>query len=62
MEQYTRVADARRALEFKTFDIVLCEQYFTPDSPTGQDLLDDLRRNQLLPFSTVFIMVAGCLS
>jgi tetratricopeptide (TPR) repeat protein len=26
---------------------------------SGQDLLDDLRRNQLLPFSTVFIMVTG---
>jgi len=59
VEQFTRVVDARRVLEFRTFDIVLCEQYFAPDAPTGQDLLDDLRRNQLLPFSTVFIMVTG---
>ena len=26
---------------------------------TGQDLLDELRREQLLPFSTVFVMVTG---
>ena len=59
VEQATRSVDARKVLELKTFDIVLCEQYFQPGTPTGQDLLDDLRRNQLLPFSTVFIMVTG---
>jgi CheY-like chemotaxis protein len=59
VEQATRTADARKVLEFKTYDIVLCEQYFQPGTPTGQDLLDDLRRNQLLPFATVFIMVTG---
>ena len=59
VEQATRATDARKVLEFKTFDIVLCEQYFQPGTPTGQDLLDDLRRNQLLPFATVFIMVTG---
>lgn len=59
VEQATRSIDARKVLELKTFDIVLCEQYFQPGTPTGQDLLDDLRRNQLLPFATVFIMVTG---
>ncbi len=59
VSQCTRVVDARRQLEFKTFDIVLCEHHFGKDSATGQDLLDDLRRNQLLPFSTVFVMVTG---
>ena len=59
VEQATRAIDARKVLELKTFDIVLCEQYFQPGTPTGQDLLDDLRRNLLLPFSTVFIMVTG---
>ena len=59
VSQCTRVVDARRQLEFKTFDIVLCENHFGKDSATGQDLLDDLRRNQLLPFSTVFVMVTG---
>jgi len=59
VEQVTRTIDARKVLELKTFDIVLCEQHFQPGTPTGQDLLDDLRRNQLLPFSTVFIMVTS---
>lgn len=59
VEQATRSIDARKILELKTFDIVLCEQYFLPEHPTGQDLVDDLRRNQLLPFSTVFIMVTA---
>ena len=59
VSQCTRVVDARRQLEFKSFDFVLCEQHFGRDSPTGQELLDDLRRNQLLPFSTVFVMVTA---
>jgi len=57
--QASRLADARRQLEYRTFDVVLCEHHFPADPMSGQDLLDDLRRNQLLPFSTVFIMVTG---
>ena len=57
--QCSRLADARRQLEYRTFDVVLCELHFPNEISSGQDLLDDLRRNQLLPFSTVFIMVTG---
>lgn len=57
--QAARAVDARRQLEFRPFDFVLCEQHFGSDSMSGQDLLDDLRRNQLLPFSTVFIMITA---
>jgi len=57
--QAARAADARRQLEYRPFDFVLCELHFAGDNDSGQDLLDDLRRNQLLPFSTVFIMVTG---
>jgi len=57
--QVNRVHDARRQLEAREFDVVLCEQYFPGDTYSGQDLLDDLRRAQLLPFSTVFIMITG---
>ena len=57
--QASRLTDARRQLEYRTFDVVLCELHFPNETSTGQDLLDDLRRNQLLPFSTVFIMVTG---
>ncbi|MFN3956041.1 MAG: response regulator [Tepidimonas ignava] len=57
--QAPRIADARRQLEFRTFDIVVCEQNFPNDHGTGQELLDDLRRAGLLPFATVFIMVTA---
>jgi tetratricopeptide (TPR) repeat protein len=57
--QSTRLVDARRQLEYRSFDVVLCELHFPHEAMSGQDLLDDLRRNQLLPFSTVFIMVTG---
>ena len=59
VSQCARLTDARRQLELRTFDVVLCELHFSGDASSGQDLLDDLRRNQLLPFSTVFIMVTG---
>jgi DNA-binding response OmpR family regulator/Tfp pilus assembly protein PilF len=56
--QCGRVHDARRQLEAREFDIVLCEQDFNGDY-SGQDLLNDLRRANLLPFSTVFVMVTS---
>lgn len=57
--QCGRLSDARRQLEYRSFDLVVCEHHFPSESLSGPDLLDDLRRNQLLPFSTVFIMVTG---
>lgn len=57
--QVARLQEARRQLELRSFDVVLCELHFDGETMTGQDLLDDLRRNQLLPFATVFIMVTG---
>lgn len=56
--QCSRVQDARVRLEHTVFDYVLCEQYFS-EGQSGQTLLDDLRRAQLLPFSTVFFMVTA---
>ncbi|MFN3376797.1 MAG: tetratricopeptide repeat protein [Burkholderiaceae bacterium] len=56
--QCSRAQDARARLEHSFFDYVLCEQYFQ-DGASGQTLLDDLRRAQLLPFSTVFFMVTA---
>lgn len=57
--QSPRVQDARRVLEHQRFDIVLCEQRFHGSSYSGQDLIDDLRRAQLLPLDTVFIMLTN---
>lgn len=59
--QCGRIKEARKQLEARTFDVVLCEHRFDSEDPgyTAQHLLDDLRRAQLLPFSTVFIIVTG---
>lgn len=54
-----RVEDARRKLEVDTFDLVLCEQRFEKEPLTGQGLIDELRRHQLLPFHTVFIILTS---
>lgn len=50
---------ASQSRDFGMGVVVLCERHFDGEALSGQDLLDDLRRNQLLPFSTVFIMVTG---
>jgi len=57
--QCGRIADARSQLEARSFDVVLCEQGFSGTDYSGQQLLDDLRRLQLLPLSTVFIMITS---
>lgn len=62
VSQSSRIHDARRMLESRTFDIVLCEQEFEAEGYSGQNLLDDLRRLQLLPLSTAFIIVTGSAS
>jgi DNA-binding response OmpR family regulator len=54
-----RVRDARVLLEQQPFDIVVCNREFEGSDESGQDLLDELRRERLLPFSTVFLMVTG---
>lgn len=56
--QTSRLADARRQLEVRVFDVVLCDFHFD-GRQSGQELVDDLRRANVLPFSTVFIMVTG---
>lgn len=57
--QTTRAQDARRMLEFRHFDIVVCEFHFENQPMTGQDLMDDLRLAQLLPLSTVVVMISS---
>lgn len=58
VSQCGRIVDARTRLESGRYDIVLCEQEF-PEGGTGQQLLDDLRRQQLLPLTTVFVMITS---
>lgn len=59
VRQATRLAEARALLEDQTFDLVLCDDRREPGAASGQDLLDELRREQLLPMSTVVIMLTA---
>ncbi|MDE2368457.1 MAG: tetratricopeptide repeat protein [Burkholderiales bacterium] len=54
-----RVIDARDLLEHRRYDLVLCEYDFEGGKESGQDLLEELRRERMLPHSTVFIMITG---
>ncbi len=54
-----RIVDARDMLEHRRFDVVICDYHFEQGKESGQDLLEELRREQMLPYSTVFIMVTG---
>lgn len=59
VRQIGRIQEARVALEDGAFDIVLCELDFGGAAMSGQDLLDELRREQLLPYWTVLIVVTS---
>ena len=49
--------EARMLLERSVYDIVVCSLEFEGSLMSGQDLLEELRREQLLPHSTVFLIV-----
>jgi CheY-like chemotaxis protein len=59
VRQLSRVQDARLLLEETTFDIVLCELDFEGGTTSGQELIDELRQEHLLPYWTVFILVTA---
>jgi tetratricopeptide (TPR) repeat protein len=54
----SRPREARLLLEREDFDILVCNRDFGDDGASGQDLLDELRRENLLRHSTVFLMVS----
>lgn len=49
---------AIRPLRSKSYDLILCE-YDLGDGQDGQQLLEDLRHNKLIPLWTVFIIVTA---
>jgi tetratricopeptide (TPR) repeat protein len=53
------LALARRALEKVAFDFVLCADVVEGSALTGQALLEELRRDSVLPHTTVFVMLAA---
>ncbi len=57
--QATRAREARLLLERESFDVVVCSRELEGSDLSGQDLLDELRRERQLPQSTVFVMVTA---
>lgn len=57
--QASRVKEARLLIEREPFDIIICNREFEGCDDSGQDLLDELRRENQLPHSTVFLMVTS---
>jgi CheY-like chemotaxis protein len=52
-----RIADARELVEHRRYNLILCDDADDGSGSKGQDLLEELRREQLLPYSTVFVMI-----
>ncbi|OYU92429.1 MAG: response regulator, partial [Burkholderiales bacterium PBB5] len=59
VRQCKGLADARMSLEQVNFDFVLCSDFIEGSELSGQALLEELRREAVLPHSTVFVMLAG---
>jgi CheY-like chemotaxis protein len=53
----SRIADAREMIEHRRFNLILCDDSENSGGSTAQDLLEELRREQLMPYSTVFVMI-----
>ena len=54
-----RVVDAGGMLERRSFDVVICDCHSENSDASGQRLLEALRREQLLGYAKLFIMVTG---
>jgi len=59
LQQAVRAADVRLALERELFDVVLCSTDIGDVDAGWQDLFDELRREGLLPHSTVLFIITA---
>lgn len=57
--QCTKLSEAREKFSDSNFDVVVCEQNFPGESPSGVDLIDELRGNGQLPMNTMLFMLTG---
>ena len=58
IEMANTANDAIRRLQVKPFDIIICD-YFLGDGSDGQQLLEQLRHENLISLATIFIMVTA---
>ncbi|NDH54400.1 MAG: response regulator, partial [Betaproteobacteria bacterium] len=57
--QCTKLSEAREKFSDSSFDVVVCEQNFPGESPSGVDLIDELREKGQLPMNTMLFMLTG---
>ena len=58
IEHCSSAGAAIRPIKAKAYDLILCE-YDLGDGQDGQQLLEDLRHNNLIPLATIFFMVTA---
>ena len=58
VEMASTANEAIRRLQAKPFDIIICD-YFLGDGSDGQQLLEQMRRNNLISLSNTFVMVTA---
>lgn len=56
--QCGRASEARQQMAVRPYDLLICEHRFA-DGTLGQDLIDDMRRRQMLSLATVVLMVSS---
>ncbi|MEI6025983.1 MAG: response regulator [Betaproteobacteria bacterium] len=59
VRQVARLVDGRNMLESQRFNLVICDYNFDLEAASGLQLLEELRRENMLPYSTVFVMIAS---
>jgi len=57
--QCTKLSEAREQFNDSSFDVVMCEHNFAGETPTGVDLIDELREKGQLPMNTMLFMLTG---
>jgi CheY-like chemotaxis protein len=57
-ESVASAGEARSRLKNRSYDVVLCD-YHLGEGMNGQELLEEMRREGLLPFRTIWIMITG---
>jgi DNA-binding NarL/FixJ family response regulator len=58
IDEAISASTAMRALKSNAYDVILCE-YDLAEGQDGQQLLEDLRYNKIIPLSAIFVMVTA---
>jgi CheY-like chemotaxis protein len=51
--------DGRNMLETRRFSLVICDYDLDNEASAGLQFLEELRRENMLPYSTVFVMISS---